>query len=417
MLNISLITIGDEILIGQIVNTNAAWISAECTKLGCKVLAHTVVGDNKDALISELVCLSDVSDVMILTGGLGPTHDDKTKGVLTAYFGDKLVLHNETLEYLEVFFRERGYEISELNRQQAMLPSKCTPLPNRVGTAPGMLFEYNDKLVISLPGVPAEMKYIMKDSVLPLLKKVLTDSNTDVTLYKTIQTAGIPESVLANKIGDPEDFLSGATLAFLPSYFGVRLRIGVTADNFAIAEQKIDGIFQTIKSKVAEYIISENGEPVAETVAKLLIEKQKTIAVAESCTGGMLGAALTDIPGSSSYFLGGVIAYSNESKISIVGVNPQTINKYGAVSRETALELAQGVKSKFKSNIGIAITGVAGPGGGTPEKPVGTICFGLATESRAESWKYFLGSQRDVNRERAVGTALRIIYEAILKNS
>ena len=415
MFKVSLISIGDEICIGQIVNTNASWIAAKCTNIGASVTAHSVIGDDRDELISELDRLVPKSGMVILTGGLGPTYDDITKKVLTEYFKDKLVLHEPTLKYLEKLFKIRGYTLTERNREQAMVPSKAKILDNKVGTAPGMLFEHNGTYIVSLPGVPAEMKYIMSNSILPHIENIISETNEDIVFYKNFITSGIPESMLADLIGDTEKILESGTLAFLPSYKGVKLRVGISARSFKEAEKRVNKIGQYLYNRAGRFIIGTEDESLSSIVGKLLSELNATISVAESCTGGMLGAELTKISGSSKYFTGGAIVYSNMTKIKILGVDEDILEKFGAVSEEVAKELAKNVRIKFGTDFGIGITGIAGPTGGTKEKPVGTVWISLADENVCIAQRFVFSNDRDVNRERAVGTALNILLKRLME--
>lgn len=413
MFNISILTIGDEICIGQITNTNASWLANQCTALGANVVIHSSIGDVKEVIINELNRLLAFSDFVIITGGLGPTHDDLTKPTLCEFFNDKLLLNDESLKNIEDIFIRRGYRLTERNKAQAMLPSKCTPLINKMGTAPGMLFEENGKYVVSLPGVPNEMKFIMQNSVLILIERIIKEKEHSVVLFKSLLTTGIPESMLADLIGKPEEFMEGGTLAFLPSYSGVKLRIGCEGNNFSEAEAKIKKIEELIRSRAGKYIYGEDNESIASQVGKLLVRKNQTLAVAESCTGGLLGGELTEIPGSSAYFVGGMITYSNEAKINELGVNKKTIEDFGAVSKETAEEMAVNVRYKFHSDYGVSITGIAGPDGGTEEKPLGTVCIAVSMNEKVVSHKFVFSVDRTINRQRAVATALAMLLGEI----
>ncbi|MBM2814302.1 MAG: CinA-like protein [Ignavibacteria bacterium] len=505
-MKISILTIGDEILIGQITNTNASWLASQCTALGAIITKHLSVGDERKVMLEQIAVLHAESDFVIITGGLGPTHDDITKPVLTEYFADELVENKQVLGYLKKFFEGRGYKLTERNAAQAMLPSKCKPLFNEYGTAPGMLFETDGKYIVSLPGVPAEMKHLTQKYVLPLISELLQKRGDEVVVYRSLQTTGIPESMLADAIGDvgsgnggqgtgnggqgtgngeqgtgigeqgtgnggqgtgnggqgtgnggqgtgngeqgtgiggqgtgngfpdprsptpgpffgdgfpdprpptPGPFLKGASLAFLPSYQGVRLRIGVVGANIEEANAKIDSIAKIIKERAGRWIFAEGDESLLEVTAKLLKSKGKTVSVAESCTGGMLGAAFTDLAGSSDYFLGGVIVYSNEAKINMLDVSSETIEKHGAVSEETARELAANVRLKFSTDYGISLTGIAGPSGGTEDKPVGTVWIGLADELGATAEKFVYAKERTANRQRFVAAAVNMIYKKL----
>ncbi len=421
-MTIALLTIGDEICIGQIVNTNAAWMAQACAREGWRVVAHSVVGDELTQIIDEFRRLLGVADAVLITGGLGPTHDDRTKTALVEFLNDTLVHHAPTLEHLRELFRVRGREITERNAAQAMLPSKCDVLRNDKGTAAGMWFtlkaasELNpserDKIMVSMPGVPYEMKHLMEDRVIPRLREL--SANDPVMRYTTLLTTGIAESTLADLIGDVEEILEGQELAFLPSSSGVKLRITVTEKTRASADEILLRIEERIRKRANRFIYGKDNDSYEALVGQLLAERGLTVAVAESCTGGLLGVALTANAGSSAYFLGGVQCYSNESKIQHCGIQAETLRQHGAVSEETARELALGIRERFGSDIGIAITGIAGPNGGTPEKPVGTIWVAFSDKNGAvDVQKYSVGTDRTVNRERAVAAALQVLYKNV----
>lgn len=411
MNKVSIISVGDEICIGQIVNTNASWIAQRVTEIGYSVVYHSVVPDEESRIINEIDRILKFSDVVLITGGLGPTSDDLTKPSLAKYFNVELVFNEVAFEWIKEYFLKRGItEILERNKNLSYLPANCQPLHNAVGTAPGMLFKFDGKLVISMPGVPKEMKYIMNNSVIPLLQERISNKPIQIVVFRTLQTCGIAESQLAEKLKDLHFENSTYSLAFLPSYKGVRLRIGAKAGSFQDANSLIEKFQTQIHSLVGDYIYGIGEISLAEACGKLLLEQRMTIAVAESCTAGLLGAEFTKIPGSSGYFLGGVIAYSNEAKVNILRVSAQTIEKFGAVSKETVIEMAQNVKDLFGSTFGIAITGIAGPSGGTIEKPVGTVWIGIATDGSFFAEKYQFGIDREINRELSVGKALNLLY-------
>ena len=413
MFNVSIMSIGDEICIGQIVNSNAAWIAYKFTDLGANVFEHITIGDDATAMKNVLDELLPKSDLVLLTGGLGPTHDDITKPVLVEYFDDELEFDEETYENICILLERRGLKITERIKQMSMLPKSCKILYNGVGAAPGMLFERNGKYVVSLPGVPSEMKFIMTNSVLPMVEKIIDKLGDDIVLYKTLMTSGVPESVLADKIGNVDAFLRDSdSLAFLPSYKGVRLRIGVRGSK-GYAEKRLQEIEKYIRDRVDEYIIAGDDVSLAEVVGKTLADAGETVAVAESCTGGLLGGEFTSVSGSSAYFAGGVIAYSNEIKEKILGVEHQILIEHGAVSRETAEQMAQNVRSKFNVDYGISITGIAGPTGGTPDKPVGTVWIAVSSKEGNIAKKFNFGADRNVNRQRSVGAALNLLLQTI----
>ncbi len=420
-MRIAILTIGDEICIGQIVNTNAAWIAEQCSRIGCAIVAHSTVGDDLPMILTEFDRLGTMSDAVLITGGLGPTHDDRTKTAFVEYFNDSLVLHEHTLQRLKGFFASRNRELTERNRGQALQPSKCEVLDNDTGTAPGMLM-ISDKpgqvgvFFVSMPGVPYEMKHLMERHVLPRLKALSKDSS--ITLHKTLLTTSIPESTLADMIGEPDVFLSSDsatnTLAFLPSSSGVRLRVSVKAENRYTAESEVERIETYLRSRVQRFIYGQEGETLAQSVAKKLIEQNATIAVAESCTGGMLGAALTEVRGSSAYFMGGMQVYSNQAKQDLLSVQLSTLTEHGAVSAECASELAQNVRQKLGTTYGISITGIAGPDGGTEAKPVGLVYISVATPQETRTHKFIFGVDRQVNRERAVATAFSLLLKVLM---
>jgi nicotinamide-nucleotide amidase len=421
-MNLAVLTIGDEICLGHIVNTNAAWIADQCSRQGWRVLAHSAVGDAVQTIIAECERLSSLADVVIITGGLGPTHDDCTKTALAAWTDDVLVEHQPTLEHLHHLMRQRGRELNERTAAQAMQLSRCTPLQNDKGTAPGIWLEVEHTgkrtAIVALPGVPQEMRHLMADRALPRLREYAVQnasrfSQERVMLYTTLLTVGIVESALADLVGDVQTLMEGQELAFLPSAAGVKLRITVTAPTRSEAQTTLERLAAKLRSIVEPYLYGTNDDALEVIVGRLLRERRRTLAVAESCTGGLLGARLTDVEGSSAYFLGGVQCYSNEAKTRFVGVRPETLAQHGAVSEQTALELASGIRTRFDADYGIAITGIAGPGGGTPEKPVGTVWIGLADAHNTRAEGFIFSNDRTFNRERAVVMALVRLWQRL----
>ncbi len=415
MVKISIISIGDEITIGQVINSNSAWIAKECTKIGGYITNQSVVRDMKEDLISVLKQMSQKNDVIITTGGLGPTHDDITKETLLEFFDDELIFNEIIFNKINELFARSNRQITERNKSQAFIPSKSNALPNDLGTAPGLYFKLNAKHYFALPGVPAEMMSIMTNSVIPIILNLIEDSQEDIIIYRTIHTTGIFESFLADLLGNPEEFIGDGTLAFLPSYRGVRMRIGVTQPDYASAISELDRIEAEIFKRAGKYVISTDDKPLSQVAGKYLKDLGATVSVAESCTAGMLGAAITEVPGSSQYFVGGVISYSNEMKINILKVSNKTIEQFGAVSKETAIEMAENVRKIFNTDYGISITGIAGPDGGTDEKPVGTVWISIADRYSSEAFKYIFSIDRAVNRERSVGTALSLLMKKLIK--
>ncbi len=411
MLKISLLSIGDELLIGQTINTNAAWLGAEISKLGAKVVLHSTVADNKEIIKSEFDRLFVLSDIILVTGGLGPTHDDITKVTLCDYFNDELHLDEITFENIKSLLFKRGRELKEVHRMQALVPKNSKVLSNSVGTAPGMLFLSNGKYLVSMPGVPYEMNAIFNDHLKQLIIDEIANKNHNVVSYLTIQTGGVPESTLEEMIGDVNTFLDNkSSLAYLPSYRGVKIRLGVQESNFEKCQIKLNGYLEFIKSKINESIISIGDENNLETLIQYLKDKKLTVAVAESCTGGLLGAAFTELPGSSEVFIGGELTYSNRAKVERLCVLESTLEKFGAVSQETALQMSENVRKLHHVSVGISITGIAGPDGGTPEKPVGTVWIGISIEGENIAKMYKFGNNRAINRELSVSYAINELF-------
>jgi nicotinamide-nucleotide amidase len=410
-MKISILSIGDEICIGQVVNTNAAWIAEEFTKQGASIIFHSIIPDNFSFIKSEIYRLWDFSDVIISTGGLGPTHDDITKKALTELFNDKLEFNTKAYAQLEEFFKKRNKKITKRNKEQAMLPSKCEAIINPVGTASGMKFKRKGKLLYALPGVPSEMRAIINESIMnELLPKIKNDINR---YYKTFHTAGIAEAPLADLLDVENTFEKNVSIAFLPNLRGVRLRFGIEATKDEDVAKIFANVKQKLHIKIDDYLVGEDDIDITKAVHNLITEKKKTVAVAESCTAGLLGAEFTKLPGSSAFFKGGYQVYSNESKIEVLGVSGKTIEKHGAVSEKTAIEMAEKAKKKFNSDFGISVTGIAGPEGGTDEKPVGTVWIAIADKKETVARKYNFGSTRDKNRELSVSYALYMLYKKL----
>lgn len=413
-MNIALLSIGDEILIGQIVNTNVAWLGAQVTNKGYKIVATSTVGDSFQTIADDIKRLASISDVVIMTGGLGATHDDITKHVWCEVFSDSLTFHQPTLELLNERYIRQGREFTERNKLHAFLPSSCTVLPNSIGSAPGMMTEYEGTLIFSLPGVPYEMKAIYNESVQNFLALRHSQLETEVVVFKTIMTSGIVESSLADLIGDPSRFLgNNSSLAFLPSAQGVRLRFGTTAMSTQEAEVKLEAMIAIVKPIIQPFIFAEADTKLIEVVSQLLQQYSKTVSTVESCTGGMLGAEFVSISGSSSYYKGGLITYSNQSKTAIGNVNADLIAQNGAVSEEVALEMATQCQKLFSTDYAISITGIAGPTGWTDQKPVGLVWIGIATPNGTVAHRFQFGTDRQLNRERSTGTALHLLLKEL----
>ena len=394
-----IINIGDELLIGQVVNTNASWMAEELNKRNIKVTNISVISDGGDDIRTQLERSLSEADVVLITGGLGPTKDDITKSVLCEFFGDTLVRHQQTYDNVKKFFERRGLPFTEINQAQALVPSKCKVLVNEVGTAPCMVFtmpqvetQYiaslqteakpSEKIVISMPGVPFEMKWLMQNSVLPLLQERL---GGEAIVHKTILTFGIGESFLADKIADWEDALPAhIKLAYLPEAGKVRLRLSAYGADHATLETEVAEQIVKLNAIIGENIYGYDDDTISSAIGKMVNRRCALLATAESCTGGLIAHRITETPGSSAYFKGGIVAYSNEIKEQLLGVKHETLEQYGAVSEETAIEMARGCLTKMGVDYAIATTGIAGPTGGTDEKPRGLVYIAVAKRIRNE---------------------------------
>jgi nicotinamide-nucleotide amidase len=390
-----IVTIGDEILYGQITDTNSQWMSAELDKIGIRIIRKSSVGDNENEILTILSEAEKRADIILITGGLGPTNDDITKKTIAKYFNCGLILDQEALKEVTAFFEKRGRELTEVNKQQAFLPEKATYIPNRWGTAPGMWLEKGNKVFVSMPGVPFEMKGLMTHEIIPRLKSKF---NCPVIYHKVIKTAGIGESFLAEKIKTWEDNLPiEMKLAYLPGFDGVKLRLTSFGKDETLLISQTNKELEKLKQLVGSYIYGYDEDTMGSAIGKLLKDKKLSIATAESCSGGYVSHLITLVPGSSSYFLGGVVAYDNRIKVEILGVNVETLREHGAVSEETVKQMAEGVRKKLKTSIGIATTGIAGPDGGSDEKPVGTVWIGYSDSNKTIAKKLVFGKEREVN--------------------
>lgn len=412
-MNATLITIGDELLIGQVVDTNSCFIAKRLGDCGIRVIERTSIGDDAETIITTLNRVLQQSEIVIITGGLGPTKDDLTKHTLARYFNSKLVRDQQTYDFVEQMLSHRGIEFNELNQAQALVPECCTVLPNRNGTAPGMWFDTTDnKVIISLPGVPFEMEALIVEEVIPRLVNRFTLKSI---IHKTIITFGMAESVLAATIAEWEDALpSELHLAYLPNPKAIRLRLSCYDIEHDKGVRMIDKAFGELEQIIPNYILGYEGASVAEEVAKILRKKGATLAIAESCTGGKIAETFTSMAGASEYFKCGVVAYANEVKQAILGVDANTLEQYGAVSQQVAEQMAQGVRRVGECDYAIATTGIAGPTGGSPEKPVGTVWIAIATPTEVISRKMTYGKIRTQNIERAATTAINLLRLALL---
>lgn len=412
MNSVEIITIGDEILIGQTVDTNSAWMGTELNQMGIRINRITSVSDNKDEIISSLDEALSRVEVVLVTGGLGPTSDDITKDTLAGYFGGKLVMNSEVLDNVTERLRRRNLQINENNRRQAMVPDNCKVLQNLTGTAPGMLFEKNGKIVVSMPGVPHEMKHIMKEHVLPLLAGRLPGG---VIVHKNIMTYGVAEAMLAERLVIFEKELPAEIkLAYLPAYGVIKLRLTAAGSD----EKKIREIVREQVEKlygiIPDVIYGEDEVMLEEVIGKLLNDNNLTVSTAESCTGGKIASLITSVPGSSGWFTGSVVAYDNSIKTGVLGVSNETLRLYGAVSAETAGEMARGVRRLMGTDYSVAVTGIAGPTGGTADKPVGTVWIAVDSDRGLLTEKQIFGDNRLINISRSSYGALNLLRKQIV---
>jgi len=404
-----IITIGDEILIGQIVDTNSAWMAQKLNLAGIKVKQISSVSDDRQHILEALNESKGRADLILITGGLGPTKDDITKKTLAEYFNTGFRLDQDALENVRRIFSKYKAPLLETNIKQAEVLENCITLLNLNGTAPGMWIEHEDRIFVSMPGVPFEMMYMMEEQVIPKIKKTF---NLPVIVHHTILTAGIGESILAEKIASVEDSLPAhIKLAYLPKLGTVRIRLSGNGQNEELLKNEISVYVKRITDLVSEFVMAEKDTPIEKVVMDYMESRKLTLSVAESCTGGYISHQLTQHPGSSKVFLGAAVTYSNELKISMLGVLEETLRNYGAVSEETVKEMAKGAHSAFHSDYSIAVSGIAGPDGGTEEKPVGTIWIAITGKSKTISRKYNFGNKRIQNIERSATTALIMLYK------
>jgi len=406
---VELLTIGDELLFGQIVDINAQWMSVAMTEAGFRVIHKTTVGDREDAILAAFAQAEQRADVVLITGGLGPTSDDLTKPCLAKFFNCQTEMNAEALAEITAYFASRGRELTELNRQQAALPVCCEKITNTLGTAPGMWFFKDGKVFMSMPGVPHEMKKMMTETVIPKLRQTFA---TPVIHHHMIRTVGIGESFLADKISSWERALPPhIKLAYLPSQGEVKLRLTASGTDRAGLQAETNDLARQLLALAGEYVYGYGDTVLEEVIGNTLREKKLTLAVAESCTGGYLSHLITTVPGSSDYFLGAMIPYAYEIKMRQLGVRPETLEKYGAVSEPTIHEMANIVRAKFSTDIGVATSGIAGPGGATSEKPVGTVWIAYSDKHKTVTKKLQLGKERIINIRLASVAVLNLIRQ------
>jgi nicotinamide-nucleotide amidase len=410
-MKLDVLTIGDELLIGQTLNTNAQWIAVKLTKIGFEIRQQLTISDDEQ-IITDAVdeALKNV-DVVLITGGLGPTKDDLTLPVLNKYFGGDLIEDKEVYQDIERLVLGRGFKMNQNNENQALVSSMCTPLRNEHGTAPGLWFDKNGKVVVAMPGVPYEMKAMLANTVIPKLKKQF---QLPEIIHQMVYTQGLPESILAELIEDWENNLPQTIkLAYLPSPGRVKLRLSSIGTDRNKMQQIIDAQITQLRTVIGEAIYSENEEDLQSVIGGLLRGNKATIATAESCTGGYIAHLITEVAGSSDYYKGSILSYANEVKINQLDVNANDIEKHGAVSQQVVVQMALGVKNKLDVDYSIATSGIAGPSGGSDAKPVGTVWIAIASPNGVVAEKFVFGKQRDINIQRASIAALGMLRREI----
>lgn len=408
---VEIITIGDEILIGQIVDTNSAWMARELNKDGFRVHQITSVSDNEAHILQAFDGAFSRADIVLVTGGIGPTKDDITKQTLCKYFHTQLIHNQEVVDNIKEVFAHRGNVLNPLTLGQAMVPASATVIQNKRGSAPITWFDKKGKVLVSMPGVPFEMEWVMSNEIMPRLKAKF---NTPTLLHKTVLVVGWSESALAMKLTDWENELHGCLkLAYLPSPGLVKLRLSGFLPDASELEAIIEAELVKLRLLLENSILAEEDAPVEEVIGKLLKEKGLWIATAESCTGGNLAKQITNVSGSSAYFKGSVVAYQNEVKVQELGVSEETLRQFGAVSQETVEEMAEGIRKKLNTDIGVGISGIAGPTGATEGKPVGTVWVSVCTQDKSITRRFQFGTSRKRNVELATLNAFAIIKECL----
>ena len=416
-MNVEIINIGDELLIGQVININASWMAERLNLSGFSVSQVTVIRDDREHILSSLAGAEMRAGIVLISGGIGPTKDDITKHTLCDFFGTRLVFNEEAYRDVEEIFARRGYTVTELNRQQAELPESCTGIPNKAGTARGMWFEKDrhgggKTIFVSMPGVPFEMKGMMTGYVIPRLKEIF---QTPFIYHRTLLTQGIGESFLAAHIENWESALPGnIKLAYLPQPGIVRLRLSGTGSQEQVVRKQVDAEAAKLENLIAEYLFGYDEDTLEEIIGKLIKADNKTLATAESCTGGYIAHLITSIPGSSAYFKGSVVSYSNKIKMKILGIKAEDLEKYGAVSMEVVIRMAYAAQELFDVDYVIATSGIAGPDGGTPEKPVGSTWIAIATPDEVIARHYTFGDSRERNIRRTALQALNLLRKQII---
>jgi len=407
-----IITIGDELLIGQTIDTNSAWIGSELSKAGFDIFRKISIHDNRNDILETLEEVTGKAELVLVSGGLGPTSDDITKQTICEFFNSKLVLNDKVLKMIEEMIRRRGTSMNENNRRQSLVPDTCQVLYNAMGTAPGMLFEKDKTALIFMPGVPYEMKYIMTEHVLPLLKKRFS---SPVIIHRNIMTYGVPEARLAELLTGFEDSLPGdIRLAYLPSSGIIKLRLTATGSDRQVLNEKVEEQVKKLYMTIPDLIYGEDEKSLEMVIGQLLKERKKTLSTAESCTGGKIAQMITSIPGSSSYYKGSVIAYDNSVKRDLLEIPEEMLKKYGAVSEKVVESMAKGVRKLLKSDYSAATSGIAGPDGGSDLKPVGTIWIAVSSQKGTVTERHVFGNDRNLNITRFSIAALNLLRKQII---
>lgn len=408
-----IITIGDEILLGNTLNTNAAYIGEQLSEININVIKTSVVGDDNPSILEELKLASETTNLILLTGGLGPTHDDVTRKSVVDFFNTELIENQQVLDDIKEIFEKRKRKVTAVNIDQAKVPKIAEVVRNRLGTAPGLWIEKDEKIYVVMPGVPYEMQGMMESTVIPKLLE-RQDAEQIFIKKKVILTTGIPESTLYERLGNLDELLQGAKLAFLPNQFGVKLRLSVEGKDEKELNERLMEVEQRIRSRAGRFIYGVGDDQLEAVVGRLLQDREFKIATAESCTGGLVGNMLTNVSGSSKYFERGIICYSNAAKVELLKVDEDAIAEHGAVSQEVAMQMAEGVKSTSGADIGLATTGIMGPTGATTDKPVGLVYIGYCDEKVCTAKKFTFGEDRLLNKQRTAQAALDFVRRQLL---
>ncbi|MBX9450128.1 MAG: CinA family nicotinamide mononucleotide deamidase-related protein [Taibaiella sp.] len=410
-----IICIGDELLIGQTIDTNSAWIGMQLNQLGIQVIRKYIIADVPGEIVAAVAQAQREADLVIISGGLGPTKDDITKITLTEYFGGRLVRNEVVYRHVQKFFETRNRPMLPVSELQADVPDNCTILFNRIGTAPGMLFQSEDSWVASLPGVPNEVKTILTEELLPRVKETL--GNEQVIVHKTMLLFGRGESFVAKDIEDIENSLPAHLhLAYLPNYSELRLRLtGIGQDRLSLAAE-IDVYYRMMADRLKPYVVIEEDRTIQDAMIQLLKEIRSTVSTAESCTGGLVGSMLTEVPGSSVVYQGSMVAYANDVKSSVIGVDKEVLKRDGAVSEAVVIQMAEKVRQRLGTDFCVSISGILGPGGGTEEKPVGTVWMAVAGTKGTTARLFYFYMDRLTNKELVAKTALNFLRTEIVNH-